>query len=267
MDRARGFTLIEIIVATSLFALLMTAYYVAFTNVLLLEEHVRDQRAYGTIGPAVLDLIEDDLQSLYTHPQKQDAFPFRGENDSRASEPADRLNFVARRASIHQEEFFGADNWVRSPINEVGYRLAAAGSRFGGVRRLFRREGFYVDETPLSGGDYFEIYDRVVGFDVQYVGYRVEEEARADQDSLEERRLDKFESWDSEERKGFPTAVIVTLTLEPPRMVADRPGDDQEEPDRRTFVRILPLVQADDIPPPAAAPGQPGQPGNTPRGG
>ena len=271
MRGARGFTLIEVILATTLFALLMSSYYVVFMRVVNLEEYARDQRAFATVGPAVLDLIEDDLLSLYSHPRQMDAFPLRGEDESAAGKPADRLFFVARRASVHIEEFFGNDNWIASPINEVGYRLGPAPPSFGNVRRLYRREGYYVDSTPMSGGDYYEVYDRVISLEIWYAGYQVEEEERKDQDTLGENRLRKFESWDSEERKGFPTAVFVKLTVQPPRMTRRKRNDNTEEPEQRTFLRIIPLVQAEDIVPAAAGEGNENQgnpaPGNPTPGG
>ena len=252
--RQRGFTLLEILVSTALFALLMGAYYSAFSNVLMLEEYARHQRAFSSVGPAVLDLIEDDILSTYTHPNELAAYPFRGENDSLGSEPADRMQFVARRASIAQEEFFGRDNWVRSPVNEVGYRMGRGKASLGDVRRLYRRESYYVDDSPLQGGNYYEVYDRVVSFDIQYVGYRAEEEARTDSSTLGESNLDKFESWDSEERKGLPSALIVTIVIEAPQITRDG-GRDRDEfavaRSRRTFVRIIPLVQMDDVKPQA----------------
>ena len=258
MRRERGFTLIELILATTLFAGLMTAYYEVFSGVVELEETARDQRAFGIVGPAILDYMEDDLLSLYTHPRKADAFPFRGEDDSLASKAADRLNFVTRRASFHQEEFFGDDRWVRSPVNEVGYRLARGDSRYGDVRKMWRREAFYVDEMPFQGGEFYEVYDRIVELEITYAGYRVEEEERTDQESVGEHLLERFESWDSEERRGYPTAVIVRLTVEPPRMAIRKRYDDVEAPQSRTFLRIIPLVHAADIAPPPE-----GQPGTT----
>jgi len=247
----RGFTLIELVLATTLFAGLMMAYYEVFSGVVALEETARDQRAFGIVGPAILDHMEDDLLSLYTHPRKADAFSFRGEDDSLSSKSADRLTFVSLRASFHQEEFFGNDNWVRSPVNEVGYRLARGDSRHGDVRKMWRREAFYVDETPLQGGDFYEVYDRVVALEITYAGYRVEESERSDQESLGEHQLERFESWDSEERRGFPTAVMVRLTVEPPRMAIRKRYDDTEAPQSRTFIRIIPLVHAEDILPSA----------------
>jgi len=264
--RQRGFTLLEILVSTALFALLMGAYYSAFSNVLMLEQYARNQRAFSSVGPAVLDLIEDDILSVYTNPRELAAYPFRGENESLGSEAADRMQFVARRASIAQEEFFGRDSWIRSPVNEVGYRMGRGKSSLGDVRRLYRRENYYVDDSPLQGGDYYEVYDRVVSFDIQYVGYRAEEEARTDQESLADENLDKFESWDSEERKGLPSAIIVTLVIEAPQITkdADRDEDDYAKArKRRTFVRVIPLVQAADIAPQQAATTQPdGAPAN-----
>jgi prepilin-type N-terminal cleavage/methylation domain-containing protein len=247
---ARGFTLIEMTLAVTLFALLMSSYYVVLDRVMFLEEYARDQRAFGTLGPAIFDQIEDDLLCLYSHPRARAAQPLRGEDDSLASMAADSIDFVARRASIHQEEFFGDDRWVRSPINEVGYRLARGDPILGDVRRLFRRESYYVDGSPLQGGDFFEIYNRVVAFDITYAGYAVEEDERASQEDLGDHRLDKFESWDSEERNGFPTAVILTLTVEPPRMSAQKRDEESEESGRRTFVRIVRLPQAEDVIPP-----------------
>lgn len=260
--RRRGFTLLEILVATALFALLMGVYYTTFTDVLVLEEYARNQRSFATVGPAVLDLIEDDVLSMHTHPVELGAYPFRGEDDALESEAADRLSFVAQRASIAQEEFFGRDSWTRSPINEVGYRLGRGNMTLGNVRRLYRRESYYVDESPLAGGDYYEVYDRIVSFDITYAGYRAEEETRENTETLGERQLDRFESWDSEERKALPSAIIVTLVIEPPQLtqgVADE-EDRVEGTDRRTYVRIIPLIQADDVAPPENPQGGPGGP-------
>jgi len=263
--RERGFTLLEVILATMLFALLMSSYYVVFLNVAQLEEYARSQRAFSAVGPAVLDLIEDDVQSLYGHPRALDAYPLRGEDDTRGSQPADRFNFVTLRPSIHKEEFFDTANWLASPVNEVGYRLARGE---GEVRRLYRREAYYVDGTPLDGGDYYEIYDRVLAFDVRYVGYRAEEEERTSQETLGTHKLDVFDSWDSEERRALPTALIVTLTVEPPQLEVAR-GEESRRSVRpqRTFVRIIPLVQADDILPQETTNTQPGtSPGTQPSG-
>jgi prepilin-type N-terminal cleavage/methylation domain-containing protein len=250
----RGFTLLEVILATTLFALLMSSYYAIFLNVSELEQYARSQRAFSSVGPAVLNQIEDDLQSLYTSPRAPTAFPFRGDDGSRASQPADSMNFVTMRPSIHKEEFFEHKQFLSSPIHETGYRL---GRGDGDVRRLYRRESFYPDGTPLQGGDFYEVYDRVIAFDVTYVGYPVEESERKSQESLGQHRLETFDSWNSEERHALPTAIIITLTVEPPRLSADTgPTLDQERP-QRTFVRILDLVQADDILPPAAGSTEP----------
>ena len=260
--KQRGFTLIEIIIATSLFSLLMASYYSVVMNVMILEEHARDQRAFASIGPAILDLVEDDLLSVYTHPRALNAYPFRGDDDSLGGQPADEMNFVLTRGSIHREEFHENDAWIRSPINEVGYKLTRADASFGDVRKLYRRETYYVDSTPLQGGDYYEVYDRIVAFDIQYVGYPVEETERTDQDTMGDHRYDTFESWDSEERKFLPTAAIITLTIEPPQLIAaDR---DTEVPQRRTFVRIVQFIQGDDVLPGEAAPAQPTPASSTP---
>ena len=101
--KQRGFTLIEIIIATSLFSLLMASYYTVVMNVMILEEHARDQRAFASVGPAILDLVEDDLLSVYTHPRALNAYPYRGDDDSLGRQPADEMNFVVTRA-IHFAE-------------------------------------------------------------------------------------------------------------------------------------------------------------------
>jgi len=248
----RGFTLLEIILATVLFALLMSQYYQVFTGVLELEEYARDQRSFASVGPAVLDLVEDDLLSLHRNRDAMDAYPFRGEDGSLSGEPADAMDFVVRRRSVSQEQVYGDGQWVRSPVCEVGYRLARGELTGRNVRKLYRRESFYPDSQPTRGGDYYEIYDRVIAFNLTYVGHRVEEEARAD--GSDESLLETFESWDSEQRRGYPTAVIVTLTIEPPELafVEREPGDVEEPRDQRTFVRVIPLALAQDVDPPEA---------------
>ncbi len=255
-----GFTMIEVLIATALFAAVMGMYSVVLNNVITLEEEVRAQRSFSSIGPAILDLIEDDLQSLYTSPRQPDAFPFRGDEHTLSSKAADRMSFVARRASIHQENIGGTGEYVRSPINEVGYRLHRGDSDLGDVRRIYRREAYYVDGSPLDGGDYFEIYDRVVSFNVTYAGYPVEESERSSQDTLGRHRLEKFESWDSEERRGFPAAVIITIEVEAPNLGGTLPDRDAERPVAR-FTRIIPILQAGDIPAPTVNPSNTGSPG------
>ncbi len=253
MTRARGFTLIEIVLATVLFSLLMASYYEVFTGVLQLEEYARESRSFANVGPAVLDLIEDDIHSLYIHPRARDAFPFRASDDSLGSQASDSFHFVATRRSIGTEEFFGNDRWTHSPINELGYRVARSSSRRDS-RRLYRRESYYVDGTPLDGGDYYEVYDRVHAFDVTYVGYRVEEETNTE--ATADRQLETFESWDSEERKGYPTAMIVKFTIEAPQLTMESKRLDDFEPERRTFFRIIHFVHADDVDPPEAPTGE-----------
>jgi len=257
----KGFTLLEVILATTLFALLMSSYYEIFINVSELEQYARSQRAFSAVGPAVLNQMEDDLQSLYANPRAPAAFPYRGEDGARGSEPADSMNFVTMRPSIHKEEFFDRKTFVSSPVNEVGYRLARGE---GNVRRLYRRESYYVDGTPLQGGDYFEVYDRVLAFDVLYVGYRSEEDERKSQDTLAQHKLDTFESWNSEERRAMPTALVVTLTVEPPQLAATSEDTPEQARPKRTFLRIIQLVQADDILPPKAPTNNQQTPGTQP---
>lgn len=271
----RGFTLIEIMIATALFAGLMGMYGVVFLNVVQLEDYARSQRSFSSVAPAILDLVEDDLLSFHADPRAKEVFPFRGADESLSSEPADRMNFVARRASIHQEEFYGDGQWLRSPINEVGYRMVKGDPNLGDVRKLFRRESYYLDQTPLQGGDFFEVYDRVIAFSLEYVGYQEEEDTRTDAGTRDERQYEKFESWDSEERKFFPSAVVITLTIEPPQLTF-RDRESREEPDRRTFVRVVRLIQSSDVLPPegetvqadpnAQTPGTTPDPGTTPAG-
>ncbi len=261
MRSQRGFTLIEVLLATVLFALLMAGYYVVFLNVVELEEYARSQRAFSTVGPAILDLMEDDLAALHISPVKADAFPFRGTDETLQGQPADRMNFVARRASVQQEDIGSRGTFLRSSLNEVGYRL---GRGEGEVRRLYRRESYSVDAAPLEGGEYHELYDRVVSLDIQYAGYRVEETERSSSTELGRHELERFESWDSEERKGFPAAVIITLVLEPPLLGVQPERKQGEPPPRQTFVRLIPLIHAHDIPP---APAQPAPGGGGGGGG
>ena len=87
-----GFTLLEILVATALFSMLMGAYYTAFTDILMLEEYAHNQRAFASVGPSILDLIEDDQRIEFevgkidvwklsidwrAHPRRFSAWPSR----------------------------------------------------------------------------------------------------------------------------------------------------------------------------------------------
>ena len=128
----RGFTLLEVILATTLFALLMSSYYAIFFNVSQLEEYARSQRAFSAVGPAILDLVA--------------SLPETGERDYRD----DSTIFTFRGRCIGIVTGDGSELFVKTTVDERDALVLSdpetfsewwSSGRFGWVRvRLDRVE-------------------------------------------------------------------------------------------------------------------------------
>ena len=159
-------------------------------------------------GPAILDLIENDLRALYAFNLAEDGV-LRITDRSVAGLDADRIDFIATTDSLVVTP--GQDRYLRSDLNEVGYCLRPNPDD-NDFLELYRREGFGVDDEPFNGGYYTFLHDRIVAFDI-----RVFEEDGID--------AEEFESWgtDFDEFSGLPTRIEIDLVLElAPRLIREQ---------------------------------------------
>ena len=228
--RQAGFTLVEVLITL----LIMSGIMVALTEILTAARTARDTvhnvLETQTAGPAILDLIERDLRGIMTYDTTR-VQQLRIKNRVVMGFDADSIDFVTNSDSmvLHQLE----DRFVRSDLNEVGYRVRPSplNDQF---LEIYRRESFGVDDEPFEGGTYQFLHERVKSFDIQV--FR--------KDGPDEEPVDHWNTEEGSDDIGLPARIEITLTLElAPRIVHEQLR--VAPVDRRTVVykRILRLPE------------------------
>jgi prepilin-type N-terminal cleavage/methylation domain-containing protein len=154
--RDSGFTLIEVVLAVALCALVMTLIYGVLISTVEAAERI-DELTHGSeIGPTILSLIREDVGAAFLPGDDQDFFV----GQERAGR--DRLDFVSSSA-VYASETPGAEPKIHS-INEIGYQVKDDPE---GKPVLYRRVDPFVDAEPLRGGRLIALAP-VTSFKVSY---------------------------------------------------------------------------------------------------
>ena len=226
---AAGFTLMEVMVALSIMAMIMVALYSTLDTSLATRDQLEYETRAARMGPALLDVIEKDLRRAWVYNIEDDKV-FLGQDHTVNGEQADTLVFLTTVDSTITQRIGAYE--VPSDIAETGYRLKA-NPDFTDLLELWRRQDYHVDEEPLEGGVYERLHDRVISFQLRYV------------DTIE-RSPEWLDDWDAGERHRLPAAVLVDLVLE----VGPRAGNtSRAESGARTMVyqRFIPLHAGTDV--------------------
>ncbi len=228
MER-RGFTLIEILLALLISALIMTAILSSIDYTAKAVDAVHNVIESEDAGPRILRLIERDLAALDVY-DAADYTVFRGKNEIIGGADADTLDFLCRRrSSIPYHDLLNLqDSW--SPLVEVGYRLRRH-PRIADFLELYRREDFFADDKPFEDGHFSLLYDRIINFDVLYY-------AKPELDPTSE------DEWDSADREALPYALEIHMDLEvQPRRSLESLGILGSNRSRLEFQDILALPE------------------------
>jgi prepilin-type N-terminal cleavage/methylation domain-containing protein len=247
MNRRReaGFTLIEVLLAVAIGAILLTTAFASLDTALTTRRAVADHSTPYAVGPAILDALEADLRNAHFYDMKEND-AFWGVDGDLLGREADALSFVtASLCKVGEPELKStvmpgrADSIERrSPMTEVQY-VCRRGPNGTGEIELWRREDFYVDDSIHDGGIYRLVYDRVYEFKLEYV--------RRDSGPTGsfggDRNIDgmRADGWNAIEERGLPRAVIATLSI------FARESEEQSllraEPRVFVFRRWIPLPQ------------------------
>jgi len=207
--RRAGFTLVEVLIVL----LIMSGIMIVITQVLTAARTTRDTihniRETQLAGPAILDLLENDLRALYLF-NTESSRSLQIVDRVVSGLDADRIDFVTMTDGLVP---IRDDNtrFVRGDVNEVGYVLRPNPNN-NDFLEMFRRESFGVDDEPFVGGNYTFLHDRIVSFDIL-----VFEEDGVDAEELE--------SWgtESDESTGLPIRIEIELALElAPRLIREQ---------------------------------------------
>ncbi|MDP6928166.1 MAG: prepilin-type N-terminal cleavage/methylation domain-containing protein [Planctomycetota bacterium] len=202
--RQTGFTLVEVLVAIAITAMIMVSVSGAFLGLLQAREEVEVLSESTEAGPRILALLERDLEGLW-HYNVEDNAVFLARNMNVAGFDADRIDFLTTTDAVGVIQ--DIDGHAQNPtVCEVGYWLKE-NQDIPGLLELWRREDAMVDDDLRSGGQFQLVHDRVKNFNITYfetLGHDAE-------DVLD---------WDSSAEDTLPRRMKIEFALE--RKLANR---------------------------------------------
>ena len=251
--RARGFTLLELVISVTLLSTIMVLMYQSLGQTIETRNLVQDELQGPKVANAILAQIFKDFRYIYYGGLQGDA-GFRGKAIKMAGMDADRVAFItARRTRTVGTEDDGrrTDEDRESYLTEVGYACRPH-PKYSHWLELWRREDYFVDSKPTEGGFYSLVYDKIRNFRMRF--FPIPEEATEKQG---------LEEWDSAQKKGIPYAILLKIEFD----VSEPAEGETYEPDEIDPIhRIILLRGGYNIewsntaaPPTTGNPGQPGR--------
>jgi len=159
----RGFTLLEILLAIALVAIIMAVAYGIVVSTVQAAERIEETTLGTEIGPVILNQFRQDVEAAFVPDQEKDWFV--GQDRKGSSGDRDRIDFVAGVTAFGADDSFAEAKFHN--VNEIGW-LVEDSRKNAGETVLYRREDYFTDDEPLKGGRMAALYDRVVAFDVTY---------------------------------------------------------------------------------------------------
>lgn len=175
-----GFTLVEVLLAVSLIAMMAT---LVFGSLFMTTNAIEAARAKSTdeqIVRRTLSLMIDELAVS----ESRATGPWMGINDQRDGQPADSVAFLT------MGQFRGADSAKDTELVRIVY--TREGDR---LLRFSRRNLYSLTDESIEK---IELATKVKGFNVRYY------------DGKSQLWLDE---WDSRGKPGAPKAILIELTL------------------------------------------------------
>jgi type II secretion system protein J len=187
-----GFTLIEMLVATTVSSVILVMVYTAYSSIIKSVNQGKIASQYYEEVNLVLRRIDSDLLNTYWDSDSKN-INFISSIEGNSS----RLNFVTGEYKNNRIILTIKDSFPSSDIHEVGYYLKTD-SRTGKYN-LIRRSEIHYDSSPLDGGVEEVILKNVesIKFDFKYSS-------------------DWINTWDSREKKRLPSGIKTTLIIMDP---------------------------------------------------
>ena len=248
----RGFTMIEIVIAIAITAIIMAAMMTILMATVDAKIAVETEARARRLGPSIMAIIARDLRNTWaTGPIEEveiDGEWMVGEHNGGDDDAQDEIWFVTSIDSYLKY------NNISSDLTEVGYYVKANDTEgeddpLEGLYSLYRREDFSVDKRPDEGGLGLLMHDRVVSFRIWYYDLprdAITEEGKIDPLALEEvverGSSEELDSWDSGEEERLPYAVRVELILDA------TPIDAYNRKQKKRYAVYETLVRMPDFP-------------------
>ncbi|MDY6851028.1 MAG: type II secretion system protein GspJ [Thermodesulfobacteriota bacterium] len=186
MKNRPGLTLIDMLVALTILAVVMTAVYAVFASQKRAVKAATEGREVFAQGLIVLDRLSRDLRGAWlpdrANPASGIMLRFEGKSD--------RLD-LATTAVLSQTETRGPD------LVEVGYRVETDEDGRKAARRLVRRQDETPDDDPAEGGAEIILTRDLIALELVYLNGAGEGES----------------TWVAAQAGQLPRAVRIKLVL------------------------------------------------------
>lgn len=247
----KGFTLIEIVIAMLITALIVTSLGLIVRSTVDAKISVEAEARARRLGPNIMATISRDIRNCWaTGPDENVDLTgdwFRGEHHGGDEDGQDEIWFVSSIDSYMKYQGISSD------LTEVGYYVKENkvddDSPLDGLYSLYRREDFSVDKYPDEGGLGIKMHDRVVSFRIWY--YDLPRDAVTDEGKLDPAALEDVvtkgsgteeDSWDAESKGRIPYAVRVELVIDA------TPPDAYNRNQKKRYAVYETLVRLPDFP-------------------
>lgn len=187
----KGFTLIEILVAFGILALVMGAIYSSVTSTLDATRYVEERSELYQVGRQVIFRLSRELSSAYL--ENVGYTFFKGEHDQVEGRRMDKLSFTTL---AHRMSPMPIKGFVDSEHAAVEYYWKIEYKEDKPILTLLYREstGFNLE----IGGDEYEVSNGLRELDIRY---------------FQGSTGSWLDEWDSKLQGGLPTAVAISLYL------------------------------------------------------
>ena len=204
-SKSNGFTLIEVLIATTILSIILTMAYSILITTLNSRNFIEKRAHTERVGSRLLNFISKDIQGAYMYQVEDDRYFF-----ARKQGKNTRIDFISNTDSI-----LLAPGGNHSDLCEIGYFLK---KNRDDTFHIIRREDFFIDDDPFSGGTGIKLYDEVTSFELRF---------------YDEGQISS--AWNSKEKKQLPQAVEITLGI-------------KQEQEVRLFRRTVPILVSRKIP-------------------
>ena len=234
-SRARGFTLLELLVAIAILAIILTAVYGTLDATLLAKRVVQDKLEVASIGQSILRIMARDIRGAFATAPDQPCFV--AQNNEIDGARADVLDFISSVDSTVDEVELKRSK--PSGISEIRYRFkkseladgdSSADQPYLSLFRSCMRVGIDQEDDRPSSGGYQLVHNRIKSLKLEFLSAET----------------GPAEGWHSVDQAALPVAVRIELALWEGRRGKDIrtftetviiptggavPEDDDEDPD------------------------------------
>lgn len=216
----KGFTLIEVLLAIFIFAIVISLIFTAYTGSIRIMNETDNEAGNSRQASIALERMTEDLESIsrsaWIKPvgtgESAPSGRFLGENVEIDGQSADRIRFLSKARVVFD------DQQPEAGVVEISYYLKKADEQQVGLV-LYRSETPVLETSPAEGTGGLDLCRDLRSIKITYLNENGE-------------TVEEWDSASSETNNLLPRAVTITLSFKDPS------GDEETVYPFRTSVMI-----------------------------